>query len=97
MMVDPSDANKVKLEQANSEFNVALDIEESYWKQKASVKWMVEGERNTKLFHNSVKRKQARMLIHSINDQGSVVSEKSDLSSSCIAILKNVLLERYFL
>ena len=58
---DPSSVNVEALTQAKKLFSEALDIEELFWKQKASLSWRVEGERNNKVFHDSVNKKKARL------------------------------------
>lgn len=59
----PSVANSDILKTKQLLFSSALDQEEAYWKQKASASWCTQGERNTALFHNMVKRKRARMAL----------------------------------
>ncbi|KAL6493349.1 hypothetical protein OROGR_033108 [Orobanche gracilis] len=51
---DPNISNKIKLNKANAELTLALSIEETFWKQKANVKWVMEGERNNKFFHDLI-------------------------------------------
>ncbi|KAJ9544285.1 hypothetical protein OSB04_023992 [Centaurea solstitialis] len=43
--------------------------EESFFRQRAKVQWLSEGDMNTKFFHNCVKEKRGRNFIHSILDQ----------------------------
>jgi len=45
--------NQQKLAHLN--LNSALTIEECFWKEKANVKWHIEGDRNTNFFHNIAK------------------------------------------
>ncbi|XP_058099758.1 uncharacterized protein LOC131244120 [Magnolia sinica] len=41
-------------------------MEEIFWKQKARISWLEEGDRNTKFFHSLAKEKQRRLAIRSI-------------------------------
>ncbi|KAJ9555234.1 hypothetical protein OSB04_009848 [Centaurea solstitialis] len=43
--------------------------EESYYRQRAKVQWLKEGDMNTKYFHKCVKEKHGHSFIHSIIDQ----------------------------
>ena len=43
-----------------AELVLKLKMEEDLWKQKAAVRWTVEGERNTKFFQGWVKQKRAK-------------------------------------
>lgn len=47
-----------------SELNSILNQEESYWRQKARMKWICQGEWNTRFFHALVldKRRRNRIL-----------------------------------
>lgn len=36
---------------AQYDMEVALNIEEEFWKEKARIKWHTDGDRNTKFFH----------------------------------------------
>ena len=70
-------------------FDLALDQEEEFWKQKASSNWCVKGERNTLLFHNMAKRKRARLNIHSITFQDATLIEPNLLKQSAVEYFTN--------
>lgn len=50
------------------EFHTILDQEESYWRQQARCKWLVQGERNTKYFHACVSSRRRRNRIEQLKD-----------------------------
>ena len=53
-----------ELYKAQAELNRALAIEEQFWRQKVSVKWLNNGDRNTKYFHAVVKQRRVQGAIH---------------------------------
>lgn len=57
---DSIDQNIAKIRKASTDYQNLLNVEESYWKQQAHCKWITEGDSNTKLFHNMVKRKRLK-------------------------------------
>ncbi|KAK6137271.1 hypothetical protein DH2020_028986 [Rehmannia glutinosa] len=81
---EPSSANLTALNRTIAELVLATKIEEDYWHQKSSCKWIVEGERNTKYFHNLVKYKRIKSRIHSVLDNGVNLTEDSDIQKSCV-------------
>lgn len=44
--------------------------EEIFWRQKSTVQWLKEGERNTRFFYRSAMVNRAHNRISSINDKG---------------------------
>lgn len=80
---DPSSPNLINMNRANIVLIIALNVEDTYWKQKCSIKWLKDGERNTKFFHNFVKGRRTRNLIHSISDSDLVVVGDDLVSSGC--------------
>lgn len=57
-------------------------MEESCWRQKASFKWKLEGDRNTKLFHNIEKRKRIKNKTRSVEYEGSYITDSKQLHTS---------------
>jgi len=58
----------------------ALDKEEEFWKEKASITWHAEGDRNTKFFHRLSKIKHTSKLA-SIKDGENMLSEPGQISN----------------
>ena len=56
---------------------VILSKEEIFWRQKSRERWLAEGDRNTKYFHNSTLYNRAKNNITSIKDQQGINTEKS--------------------
>lgn len=47
---NPTKANKTTCLEESSKFQKILDMEESYWQQRAKTIWRIEGAKNTKVF-----------------------------------------------
>ena len=75
---NPSPASRAEMNKTAAEFVLKLKMEEDYWKQKAAIKWSVDGERNSKFFQGWVKHKRAKTKIHSIEDGGQTISEDGE-------------------
>ncbi|KAG6476888.1 hypothetical protein ZIOFF_066136 [Zingiber officinale] len=66
----PTLENKIYMAKCQASLFHILDMEEMFWKQKVAVKWFGEGERNTKLFHNLVRKRRMTSRIFRIWDEG---------------------------
>ncbi|KAJ7969251.1 reverse transcriptase [Quillaja saponaria] len=77
--VDRGEASFDDLSRVENLLGEELIIEEEFWCQKSSIKWLKEGERCTKIFHSSVKTKRNRLSIYKIKDGfGNWIEQKVD-------------------
>lgn len=80
------------LKAAEADFFRALAEEELFWKQKSRLKWLKEGDRNTRLFHSSVLQCRARQYIGRIqNDQGIWLEDQTLIHAHAIEFYSNLL------
>ncbi|KAK6134014.1 hypothetical protein DH2020_032256 [Rehmannia glutinosa] len=84
---NPSTPHLISLKQAIAELTLATTIEEDFWHQKSVCKWVVEGERNTKYFHNMVNQKRIKSKIFSIMDNGNLLTLDADIQKSAALFL----------
>jgi hypothetical protein len=51
------------------EVNELLEKEEVYWKQRARIAWLKEGDRNTKFFHSKATQRQKKNMVKGLIDK----------------------------
>nr|XP_027064499.1 uncharacterized protein LOC113690699 [Coffea arabica] len=76
---DSSDSVQRALNVARERLRVTLVVEEGFWKQKARVRWLKDGDRNTKYFHAVVAERRSRAIIHRIRGPTGAWVESEDL------------------
>lgn len=55
------------------------------WKQKANIKWLVEGDRNTKKIHQTVQQRKQRLHLHRIrNESGNWLIDIQDIKTEAM-------------
>ncbi|KAL8517772.1 hypothetical protein ACS0TY_015841 [Phlomoides rotata] len=88
-LADPSSVHLMDLNQRRAEYILRTCMEEDFWCQKSTVRWVVEGERNTRFFQSLVKQKRVRTRIHSIHADGRTISDENELRSSASSFFQH--------
>ena len=74
------------------ELNDLLLAEESFFKQKARVDWIIEGDQNTKFFQKTVAANQNRTMVKSlINAAGIKLTTFSQISEEVVTFYKSLI------
>lgn len=64
-------------------------VEESKWRQKARVRWIKEGDKNTAFFHSTCKVRQARKQIHKLLVQEEIIEEPGQIKEAILNHFKS--------
>lgn len=79
------DDSRAALNLAQAQLLSKLKLDEDLWAQKANLKWLKEGDRNTKFFHSVVKKKRQKLCIHKIKNRDGVwLKEKNEIKEEAI-------------
>ncbi|XP_042016191.1 uncharacterized protein LOC121764202 [Salvia splendens] len=90
---NPTPALRVEMNKAIAKFLARLKMEEDFWRQKAAIKWVAEGERNTRYFQGWVKQKRVKARIHMIEEGERVLTDDADIRNSTEMFFKELLTE----
>ncbi|XP_075499938.1 uncharacterized protein LOC142538510 [Primulina tabacum] len=88
---DPSDSNWTTLSDRNEDLARVIAMEADFWKQKAACNWLEDCERNTKLFHNMVKKKRVANKIFRIWDEGVCLMSPEMIQQSGASFFQHLL------
>ena len=65
--------------------------EEILWRQKSRIRWLKEGERNTKFFHSStIQRRMQNRIGHLTNQQGERMERHEDMERELVDYFKGI-------
>ncbi|XP_073037090.1 uncharacterized protein [Primulina eburnea] len=88
---DPSDANWTSLSDRNEDLARITAMEADFWKQKAACHWLEDGEQNTRLFHNMVKKKRVANKIFRIWENGVCLTSQDLIQQSGALFFQDLL------
>eukprot|EP00253_Pinus_taeda_P002878 PITA_02878 len=65
--------------------------EEMLWKKKSRIRWLKEGEKNTKFFHNTtIQRRMHNNITHIQNEQGAKLEKHEEIEAELLNHFKQV-------
>ncbi|PKA46662.1 hypothetical protein AXF42_Ash021651 [Apostasia shenzhenica] len=84
--------DKIAWNVAKAELQFWYNCEETFWKQKAAIRWWKEGDSNTKFFYNAVKKKRQKLHIdHLVRDDNTWIEDPDNLEKSGIEFFGKLL------
>ncbi|XP_042019059.1 uncharacterized protein LOC121766894 [Salvia splendens] len=87
----PSLENRAEVNRSIAMYIRLLKMEEDFWRQKATLRWLAEGDKNTKFYQSWVKQKRLRMRIHKINVGGRELSDDLEIRNLAVEFFQNLL------
>lgn len=84
MDTDPQESTKVALDLARSALKNLLQAEETHWKQKSRIRWLQEGDKNTRFFHLAAKIRGAKNRIDKVEFKGNTLENHAQIKSAAV-------------
>ncbi|XP_060200406.1 uncharacterized protein LOC132628659 [Lycium barbarum] len=77
--------DKHQNQKAQAETKRYLHYEEEYWRNKSGLDWFVDGDKNTRFFHNLVKGRRKKLQIKRIqNSDGSWIEDDDQMADETV-------------
>ncbi|XP_042051498.1 uncharacterized protein LOC121796783 [Salvia splendens] len=92
---NPSARNRMEINKQIAEYVLLLIIEEDFCRQKAALRWLEEGDINTRFYQSWVKHKKIRLTIHKINVNGRKLKDDREIRDSTVDFFQNLLAPNY--
>ncbi|XP_042009091.1 uncharacterized protein LOC121757642 [Salvia splendens] len=92
---DPSARNRTEVNKQIAEYILLLKMEEDFLRQKAALRWLEEGDKNTRFYQSWVKQKKIRLRIHKINANGCELTDDKAIKESAVEFFQNLLAPSY--
>lgn len=61
--------HRAELHMAQAQYTMWLKVEKTLLKQKANIKWLEEGDSNSKYFHTIINERSRKLTLHKIKNQ----------------------------
>ncbi|XP_071924697.1 uncharacterized protein [Coffea arabica] len=91
---NPSEELLLQLQEARAPLRNALRVEEEFWKQKARVKWLADGDRNTVFFHSIVTERRRKSVIHRVRrTNGEWVDDEASICNEAVNFFQGLFTE----
>ena len=82
---DNSQQQWFALQEARAVMRQSLVKEEAFWRQKARIKWLQDGDRNSRFFHAVVAERRAKSVIHRIRSSaGEWLTDEAQISAEAV-------------
>ncbi|KAL0317839.1 UNVERIFIED_CONTAM: hypothetical protein Sangu_2198200 [Sesamum angustifolium] len=88
---DPCDRTLVERNRCSAELVRVLAQEETFWRQKAGIRWAKDGERNTRYFHSLVQKRRFRGTIFGIQHEGGYLTDPIAIKDSAASFFQRLL------
>ncbi|XP_042012194.1 uncharacterized protein LOC121760620 [Salvia splendens] len=86
----PSPGNRTTINKLIATYILLLKMED-FWRQKATLRWLAEGNKGTRFYQSLVKQKRIQMRIHTIKVNWGEVTDKPEIRESAVDFYKNLL------
>ncbi|KAL2471166.1 DNAse I-like superfamily protein [Abeliophyllum distichum] len=83
---------RTEVNRSYANLNKLLSQEEAFWRQKSGIKWLREGDKNSKFFHAVVKKNRSKNKISQIRDsEGRLILNEAEIQNSAMAYFQSIL------